>query len=131
MNLENPKYWRLLINQSFLRFFLLKSLSQRPLHGYALIEALVVASNGICKPSQGTIYPALSELEKDGYLKGRWEKIKGRKRKIYSLTPKGRNALASASSMFQKALAAFSSEEKNLTKLPLETDSTKNAKLPL
>ena len=106
MDLENPKYWKLLINQSLLRYFLLKSLEEREIHGYGLTSVLTVISNGLCKPSQGTIYPALKELEAAKYVKGHWIKIKNRQRKVYHLTEKGRNALAVASEILHKALAA-------------------------
>jgi len=71
-----------------------------------LTSVLTVISNGLCKPSQGTIYPALKELEAAKYVKGHWIKIKNRQRKVYHLTEKGRNALAVASEVLHKALAA-------------------------
>jgi len=107
MDLENPRYWKLLINQSLLRYFLLKSLEEKEIHGYGLQSALTVISNGLCKPSQGTIYPALKELESGGYIEGHWVKIKNRQRKMYHLTEKGRTALAVASEILNKALSSM------------------------
>lgn len=104
MDLENPKYWKLLINQSLLRYFLLKSLNEKEVHGYALQSVMTVISNGLCKPSQGTIYPALKELGKTGYVKGHWIRIKNRQRKVYKLTEKGRTALEVATEVLHKAL---------------------------
>jgi len=131
MNLEDPKYWRLLVNQSLLRFFLLKVLDKKGTHGYALQSALTVASNGLCKPSQGTIYPALKELEKGGYAKGNWEKVDNRRRKVYLLTTKGKNALNAASSVLEKAFSSISPREKELTPLPFERESGKEtSRLP-
>jgi len=104
MDLENPKYWKLLINQSLLKFFLLKSLDEREIHGYGLQSVLTIISNGLCKPSQGTIYPTLKELEKTGYVKGHWIRIKNRQRKVYQLTEKGRTALEVATQVLHRAL---------------------------
>lgn len=107
MNLEDPKYWHLLINQSLLRFFLLKSLEKEPIHGYALRSALTVISNGLCKPSQGTIYPTLKELETNDYVRGEWIEFNHRKRKVYLLTKKGKRALNIASEILESALEAI------------------------
>jgi len=132
MDLENPRYWKLLVNQSLLRFFLLKVLSQKEIHGYGLQSALSVISQGLCKPSQGTIYPALKELEKNGYVKGTWKKVKNRKRKVYILTEKGEKALQIASGVLQKALLSISPKEKELPPLPLEKEAKEEIpKLPL
>ncbi len=38
------------------------------------------------KMSASRVYPLLHKMEKDGYIKGRWEK----KKKVYSITPKGK-----------------------------------------
>lgn len=114
LNIDEPKYWRLLINQSLLRFFLLQAISKKGIHGYALQSLLSVISNGLCKPSQGTIYPALNELEKSGYLKSYWERKKGRKRKIYQLTKKGERALRVAKEVLERALKTTVFQEEKM-----------------
>ena len=132
MNLENPNYWRLLINQSFLRFFLLKTLSKKEIHGYGLQTALTVISNGLCRPSQGTIYPALKELEKKSYVTGRWKKARNRKRKVYLLTSKGRFALKVAEEVISKALSGLSFKENGHPSLPIKDEITEaKTQLPL
>jgi DNA-binding PadR family transcriptional regulator len=122
MDLTDSRYWKLLINQSLLRFFLLKALSEKEIHGYGLQSALTTISNGLCKPSQGTIYPALKELETNGYVKGQWKRVKNRKRKIYGLTEKGKTALGIANEVLEKALQSVLPKEKetkeNNPKLP-------------
>lgn len=132
MDLENPNYWRLLINQSFLRLFLLKALLKKEIHGYALQTALTVISNGLCKPSQGTIYPALKELEKNDYIKGRWKRVKNRRRKLYLLTQKGRNGLKVAEEVTEKALLNLSKKETEYLPLPIEqTVKEEKSQLPI
>ena len=96
MKLEDPKYWRNLINQSLVRFFLLKALRQEPHHGYVLSKAIEDVSLGFCHPTQSTLYPALSELEKGGYVKVDLEKKGNRTKKIYMLTVKGKDAYVAA-----------------------------------
>ncbi len=51
---------------------------------------------------EGTIYPALRKLEKDGLLRSQWEHIeKGRKRKYYYITSKGREAISEGAKKWQ------------------------------
>ena len=67
----------------------------RPLHGYAIIEALRERSGGEVDLPTGTVYPALRRLERLGYLNGQWSTVSGRKRRTYQLTAAGVAALAS------------------------------------
>lgn len=124
MKLEDPKYWKLLINQSLLRYYLLKTLSEKEIHGYGLVFSLSSISKGLCKPSQGTLYPALKELEKNGYVTGEWKRVKNRKRKVYKLTSKGKIAYGVATKVFQDYLPSIlpfeKKKEKGAPLLPLE-----------
>lgn len=72
---------------------LLASLASKPAHGYALVERLRDRSGGALDLSEGTIYPALYRLERSKLLSSRWSSASGRRRRIYSLTHKGRQAL--------------------------------------
>ena len=42
---------------------------------------------------EGTLYPILHALEKEGYLESYWEEFDNRKRKYYHLTRKGEKQL--------------------------------------
>ena len=44
----------------------------------------------------GTLYPLLHGLEKRGYLKSGQEVVKGKTRRAYTITPRGRRALTQA-----------------------------------
>ncbi len=64
-------------------------------HGYAIIEEIRRRSAATFDLPEGTIYPALHRLELAGLLASTWtEPGVGRRRRVYSLTPKGRDALA-------------------------------------
>ncbi|WP_442972802.1 PadR family transcriptional regulator [Rhodococcus sp. G-MC3] len=52
-------------------------LADSPMHGYELIQQIVAKSDGAWKPSPGSIYPALSQLEDEGLVM--IEKVEGRK----------------------------------------------------
>ncbi|WP_072802265.1 PadR family transcriptional regulator [Rhodococcoides yunnanense] len=61
-------------------------LAESPMHGYELIQQIVSKSEGAWKPSPGSIYPALSQLEDEGLVL--IEKVDGRK--TARLTDEGR-----------------------------------------
>jgi len=77
-----------------LDLLLLAILENNPAHGYAIIETLRQRSGGTFDLPEGTIYPALHRLERDGLLESEWSEGAGRRRRIYRLTPKGQPALA-------------------------------------
>lgn len=52
-------------------------LDQQPLHGYQLIQEIADRSNGVWKPSPGSIYPSLQQLEDEGLIS--FERVDGRK----------------------------------------------------
>lgn len=73
---------------------LLAVLEAEALHGYAIIEALRVRSDGAFDLPGGTIYPALRRLELANLVEGAWSEVAGRRRRTYRLTDRGRAALA-------------------------------------
>ena len=77
-----------------LDLLLLAVLEKGPAHGYALIESLRARSGGTFDLPEGTVYPALHRLEKDGLISSTWSEESGRRRRVYQLTPKGIEALS-------------------------------------
>jgi PadR family transcriptional regulator len=76
-----------------LDLLLLAVLAGGPTHGYAVIEGLRVRSGDVFDLPEGTVYPALHRLEQSGHLSSEWTTAQGRRRRIYELTTRGRNAL--------------------------------------
>jgi len=74
---------------------LLASLRGGPAHGYAIAQKLRLLSKGTFDVPEGTIYPALHRLERDGLIASQELEVSGRRRRVYKLTPKGRRSLAS------------------------------------
>ena len=72
---------------------LLSTLAVGPAHGYAIVEALRVRSEGAFDLAEGTVYPALYRLERRGLIASRWEEGR-RRRRVYRLTRKGATELA-------------------------------------
>ncbi|GAA1970337.1 helix-turn-helix transcriptional regulator [Amycolatopsis minnesotensis] len=73
---------------------LLAVLDGRKLHGYAIIEALQLRTDGVLDLPTGTVYPALRRLERAGFLASEWDVVSGRKRRTYRLTRAGQRELA-------------------------------------
>lgn len=66
-------------------------LRERPMYGYEILVSLSDRGNGEFRFKQGTLYPLLYRLEREGWIKAKWITPKsGKKRKVYSLTADGR-----------------------------------------
>ena len=61
-------------------------LYESPMHGYQIIQEIGGRSEGLWRPSPGSVYPALQQLEDEGLV--RVEKAEGRK--VAHLTDEGR-----------------------------------------
>jgi PadR family transcriptional regulator PadR len=89
-----------------LDLLLLSILANGPAHGYAVIESLRQSSGGTFDLPEGTIYPALHRLEKQELLGSDWTDESGRRKRIYKLTSKGRQALRQRRQEWQSFLQA-------------------------
>lgn len=76
-----------------LDFLLLAAIAREPLHGYAVVEAIREASDGVFDLAEGTVYPALYRLEEARLLTSSWTTAGGRRRRVYRLTRSGRSRL--------------------------------------
>jgi transcriptional regulator len=85
-----------------LDLLLLAILSEGPAHGYAVIESLRSRSGGTFDLPEGTIYPALHRLERQGLLRSDWSEEAARRRRVYQLTPKGQQTLAKRQEEWKK-----------------------------
>jgi len=63
-------------------------------HGYALAKRLREQSQGLLDLGEGTLYPALHRLESSELVASSWATVGGRRRRVYGITPAGRDALA-------------------------------------
>ena len=75
-------------------YFVLASLLDGPLHGYAISTRAVELSDGGVKLTAGTLYGALDRMESRGLVEiDREETVDGRLRRYYRLTTSGREAV--------------------------------------
>jgi PadR family transcriptional regulator, regulatory protein PadR len=76
-----------------LELLVLAVLNRNPAHGYAVIQELRRRSEGTFDLPEGSVYPTLHRLEREGLLASRWSSEARRRRRVYRLTRKGRAAL--------------------------------------
>jgi PadR family transcriptional regulator, regulatory protein PadR len=86
-------------------YFILASLLDGPLHGYAILRRTEELSGGRVRLATGTLYTALDRLTAEGYVElVREQIVNGRARRSYGLTSSGAGALrAEATRMAQAA----------------------------
>jgi PadR family transcriptional regulator PadR len=74
---------------------ILSLLRRESLYGFEISRRIEEESGGALRFKLASLYPMLYELEKRGWIKGRWAPNRaGRDRRYYSLTPAGRRQLA-------------------------------------
>ena len=81
--------WGRFFGPGEIRLALLSMLESGPKHGYELMKELETKSGGIYKASAGAIYPALQQLEDEGFVTSEVQDGK----KTYRLTDAGRHEL--------------------------------------
>ena len=81
--------------QGTLDMLVLKALQLGALHGWGITERIENASRKVLQLNQGSLYPALYRLERQGLLTSEWRTTEnGRRARYYSLTAAGRRALS-------------------------------------
>jgi DNA-binding PadR family transcriptional regulator len=65
-------------------------LAEEPRNGYQIMQEVEQRSEGVWRPSPGSVYPALAQLEDEGLIRS--EEIDGRK--LFAITDQGRASLA-------------------------------------
>ena len=77
-----------------LDLLVLKTLSLTPMHGWGISQRVQQISDGVLEVNQGSLYPALQRLEKEGLITSDWGTTENNRRaRYYELTGAGRRAL--------------------------------------
>jgi PadR family transcriptional regulator PadR len=88
-----------------LSLLLLHLLAERESYGYEVVQRLQAA--GFADVLEGSVYPALSRLQKEGRVDTRLvPSSSGPARKYYRLTDTGRDALATGTATWARHVAA-------------------------
>ena len=80
--------------QGTLDLLVLRTLALQPMHGWGISQRIQLISRDVLQVNQGSLYPALQRLEKDGLITSEWGTTdNNRKARYYRLTASGRRAL--------------------------------------
>jgi PadR family transcriptional regulator PadR len=91
-----------------LEMMILRSLMREPMHGYALVQHIQQRSNDFLQVEEGSLYPALQRLLKEGLLKAEWEiSASNRRVRTYRITPAGKKHLDREISSFERMVEAI------------------------
>jgi transcriptional regulator len=88
-----------------LEMMVLRTLRRKPLHGYALVQHIKRASDDLLQIEEGSLYPALQRLLKDGLVTAEWGlSATNRRVRTYKLTARGAKHLEREVSSFERML---------------------------
>lgn len=107
MNIDN---WKTQLRKGAAELAILAALARQPASGTTLVQGL--APHDALGLSEGTVYPLLARLEREGRIEGRWDLPigSGRPTKSYCLTPDGHATLAAMTAVwtdFRKQLSTL------------------------
>jgi transcriptional regulator len=99
----------LALPQGTLDLLILKALSLGPMHGWAISERIHDVSHATLQIPQGSLYPALHRLERQGWIQAEWgASDNNRRAKFYELTRAGRRQFEAETVAWEKLTAAVS-----------------------
>jgi PadR family transcriptional regulator, regulatory protein PadR len=94
--------------QGTLDLLILKALKLGPMHGFGISVLIRQMSEDVLRVEQGSLYPALYRLERQGWIESEWGvSDHNRKAKFYKLTPAGRKQMAEETSNWEKLSRAI------------------------
>ena len=93
--------------QGTLDMLVLKSLQLGPMHGWGIADRVEQGSQNVLGLNQGSLYPALYRLEKQGFVRSEWAMTeKSRRARYYTITAAGRRQLAAERAEWERLSGA-------------------------
>jgi transcriptional regulator len=93
--------------QGTLDLLVLKTLTLESMHGWGISQRIQQISRDVLQVNQGSLYPALHRLEKQGWIASSWGTSENNRRaKYYSLTAMGRKQLAAETASWRRFAGA-------------------------
>jgi PadR family transcriptional regulator PadR len=91
-----------------LYMLILRTLSQGPLHGYAITRRIKQCSADVLDVEEGSLYPALNRMLVKGWLLAEWVTSETNRRvRVYRLTKEGHKQLTLEADEFNKLVKAI------------------------
>ncbi len=95
--------------QGTLDLLILRTIQSEPLHGWAIAQRIQQLSKDELRVNQGSLYPALQRLERQGWIVADWGVSEtNRRARFYRLTASGRTRLARERADWERLSAAIS-----------------------
>ncbi len=95
--------------QGTLDLLILKALSQESVHGWGIARSIELQSEAVLRIEEGSLYPALRRLERDGFVTGKWAVSENNRRaRYYALTARGRRRLQREHERWRAVVRAMS-----------------------
>ena len=93
--------------QGTLDMLVLKALQLAPMHGWGITERIEQWSRQVLQVNQGSLYPALQRLERQGFITAEWRTTENNRRaRYYALTAAGRRELAAERAHWERLSSA-------------------------
>jgi len=91
-----------------IELLILKTISWRPMHGYAIAQWIQETTDDALRVEEGSLYPALHRLENKGLIESKWGTSENnRQAKFYTLTGDGKRTLRAESESWMQYAAAI------------------------
>lgn len=95
--------------QGTLDLLILRTIASESLHGWAIAQRIQLLSHEVLQVNQGSLYPALQRLERQGWISAEWGVSDANRRaRFYKLTAAGRKRLAQERADWERLSAAIS-----------------------
>jgi transcriptional regulator len=93
--------------QGTLDMLVLNALRLEPMHGWGISERIEQWSEHVLQLGQGTLYPALYRLERQGLIRSEWKVTENSRRaRYYALTRQGRRQLETELAQWRRTCRA-------------------------
>lgn len=95
--------------QGTLDLLIMRTIATEPLHGWAIAQRIQFLSKDVLQVNQGSLYPALQRLERQGWITAQWGMSEtNRRARFYRLTAAGRKRLDQERADWERLSAAIS-----------------------
>jgi PadR family transcriptional regulator PadR len=95
--------------QGTLDLLIMRTIAAENLHGWAIAQRIQLLSKDVLQVNQGSLYPALQRLERQGWITADWGVSEtNRRARFYRLTAAGRRRLQQERADWERLSAAIS-----------------------
>jgi PadR family transcriptional regulator PadR len=95
--------------QGTLDLLIMRTIATEKLHGWAIAQRIQLLSRDVLQVNQGSLYPALQRLERQGWIVADWGVSEtNRRARFYRLTAAGQKRLEQERADWERLSAAIS-----------------------